>query len=56
MEIPLPFKTNLVYISFLSHYHGEAGFRAFSHYKGILDKELVEDSDIKFSPHTEEKL
>jgi aldehyde dehydrogenase (NAD+) len=40
----------------LGNYHGEAGFRAFSHYKGILDKELVEDSDIKFSPHTEEKL
>ena len=40
----------------LGNYHGEAGFRAFSHYKGILDKELVEDSEIKFSPHTEEKL
>jgi len=40
----------------LGNYHGEAGFRAFSHYKGVLDKALVEDPDIKYSPHTEEKL
>lgn len=40
----------------IGNYHGEAGFRAFSHYKGILDKELVKDSEIKYSPHTAEKL
>lgn len=40
----------------LGNYHGEAGFRAFSHYKGILEKEFTQDSDIKYSPHTEEKL
>ncbi|GLU57122.1 aldehyde dehydrogenase [Dyadobacter frigoris] len=40
----------------IGNYHGEAGFRAFSHYKSILDKELVADPDVKYSPHTEEKL
>lgn len=40
----------------LGNYHGEAGFRAFSHYKSILDKALVEDPDIKYSPRTAEKL
>lgn len=40
----------------IGNYHGEAGFRAFSHYKSILDKELVADSEIKYSPHTDEKL
>ena len=38
------------------NYHGEAGFRAFSHYKSILDKEATPDPDLKFSPYTEEKL
>ena len=38
------------------NYHGEAGFRAFSHFKGILDKEVMQDPDLKFSPYTEEKL
>jgi aldehyde dehydrogenase (NAD+) len=37
-------------------YHGEAGFRAFSHLKSILDKEVTPDPDVKYSPHTEEKL
>jgi len=40
----------------IGNYHGEAGFKAFSHYKSILDKELVADPDVKYSPHTEEKL
>ena len=40
----------------IGNYHGEAGFKAFSHYKSILDKELVADSEIKYSPHTDEKL
>jgi aldehyde dehydrogenase (NAD+) len=38
------------------NYHGEAGFRAFSHYKSILDKEVTPDPDLKYSPYTEEKL
>ena len=38
------------------NYHGEAGFRAFSHFKSILDKEVTPDPDVKYSPHTEEKL
>lgn len=38
------------------NYHGEAGFKAFSHYKSILDKEVTPDPDVKYSPHTEEKL
>ncbi|MGO4291813.1 aldehyde dehydrogenase family protein [Chitinophaga sp. RAB17] len=40
----------------IGNYHGEAGFRAFSHYKGILDKALVADPETKYSPHTPEKL
>jgi aldehyde dehydrogenase (NAD+) len=40
----------------LGNYHGEAGFRAFSHYKSILDKEVVPDPDLKYPPYTEEKL
>jgi aldehyde dehydrogenase (NAD+) len=38
------------------NYHGEAGFRAFSHYKSILDKEVTPDPDLKYSPYTEGKL
>jgi aldehyde dehydrogenase (NAD+) len=38
------------------NYHGEAGFRAFSHYKGVVDKEVTADPDLKYSPYTEEKL
>jgi aldehyde dehydrogenase (NAD+) len=40
----------------LGNYHGEAGFRAFSHYKSILDKEVTPDPDLKYSPYTDEKL
>ncbi|MGC4053094.1 MAG: aldehyde dehydrogenase family protein [Paludibaculum sp.] len=40
----------------IGNYHGEAGFRAFSHYKSILDKDLTPDPDFKYVPHTEEKL
>jgi aldehyde dehydrogenase (NAD+) len=40
----------------IGNYHGEAGFRAFSHYKSILDKEVTPDPDVTYSPHTEEKL
>ena len=37
-------------------YHGGAGFKAFPHFKSILDKEVTPDPDVKYSPHTEEKL
>jgi len=40
----------------IGNYHGEYGFKAFSHYKSILDKELSADPDVKYSPHTAEKL
>jgi len=40
----------------IGSYHGEPGFKAFTHYKSILDKELVTDPPIKYSPHTAEKL
>lgn len=40
----------------MGNYHGEAGFKAFSHFKSILDKEVTADPDLKYSPHTEEKL
>ena len=40
----------------IGNYHGEAGFRAFSHFKSVLDRPAVSDPDVKYSPHTEEKL
>lgn len=40
----------------MGSYHGIAGFRAFSHYKSVLDREAGADADIKYSPHTEGKL
>jgi aldehyde dehydrogenase (NAD+) len=40
----------------IGNYHGEAGFRAFSHYKSILDREVLVDPEVKYSPHTGEKL
>ncbi len=33
-------------------YHGEAGFKAFSHYKGILKKPTWFELPIKYFPHT----
>jgi aldehyde dehydrogenase (NAD+) len=40
----------------IGNYHGEAGFKAFSHYKSILDKDVKPDLDLKYSPHTNLKL
>ncbi len=37
-------------------YHGEAGFRAFSHYKSILDKALWFETSVKYSPYSKRKL
>jgi aldehyde dehydrogenase (NAD+) len=40
----------------IGNYHGEAGFRAFSHYKSILDRAVGADSNLKYPPYSEEKL
>lgn len=40
----------------IGSYHGEHGFRAFSHYKGILQKPTWIDPDLKYSPYTKTKL
>ena len=37
-------------------YHGEAGFRTFSHYKSVLKKSVWPDPSLRYSPHTETKL
>ena len=37
-------------------YHGEYGFRTFSHYKGILDKPSWFELNLKYSPRTSRKL
>lgn len=33
-------------------YHGEEGFRTFTHYKSILDKSTLIDMKIRYSPYT----
>lgn len=40
----------------IGSYHGEAGFRAFSHYKSILDKPTWLELNLKYNPHTPIKL
>lgn len=37
-------------------YHGEYGFRTFSHYKSILDKPAWFELNLKYYPHTKFKL
>jgi len=37
-------------------YHGEAGFKIFTHYKSILDKPTWFEPDLKYHPHTKLKL
>ncbi|WP_343634160.1 aldehyde dehydrogenase [Fluviicola sp.] len=37
-------------------YHGEAGFRTFSHYKSILQKATWFETNLKYSPYSEGKL
>ncbi|WP_343604182.1 aldehyde dehydrogenase family protein [Fluviicola sp.] len=37
-------------------YHGEAGFRAFSHYKSVLEKANWLETKLKYSPYSEGKL
>lgn len=40
----------------MGSYHGEAGFRAFSHYKSILEKRNWFETKLKYSPYSEGKL
>lgn len=37
-------------------YHGEFGFKAFSHYKGILEKSNLMELSLKYYPHTDGKF
>ena len=37
-------------------YHGEAGFRTFSHYKSVLKKATWFETKLKYSPYSEGKL
>ena len=37
-------------------YHGENGFKAFSHYKSVLDKNTWFEPNLKYFPHTLKKL
>jgi aldehyde dehydrogenase (NAD+) len=40
----------------IGSYHGENGFKAFTHYKSVLDKPTWIEPNIKYSPHTERKM
>lgn len=40
----------------MGSYHGEAGFKAFSHFKGILKKPFWFEAPIKYPPYTNLKL
>ena len=40
----------------IGSYHGEHGFRAFSHYKGIMEKPTWIEPNFKYYPHTKSKL
>jgi aldehyde dehydrogenase (NAD+) len=40
----------------MGSYHGEEGFKAFSHYKSILHKSNFLEPNIKYSPRTKGKL
>ncbi len=40
----------------IGNYHGEAGFKAFSHYKSVLDKPTWLELPLKYYPHTPFKL
>src|SRR5690606_5851931 len=36
----------------MGNYHGEAGFKTFSHYKSILDKATWFDPSVRYSPNS----
>lgn len=40
----------------LGNYHGEAGFKAFSHFKSILHKGNWLELPLKYTPLTSKKL
>lgn len=40
----------------MGSYHGEAGFKTFSHFKSILDKPTWFELNLKYSPRTNTKL
>ena len=40
----------------IGEYHGEAGFKTFSHYKGIIRKPTWFEFPLKYFPHTDFKL
>lgn len=40
----------------MGSYHGEAGFKAFSHFKSIMDKPTWMELNLKYSPRTAGKL
>ncbi len=40
----------------MGNYHGEAGFKAFSHYKSILHKPFWFEATMKYGPYTRLKL
>ena len=40
----------------MGNYHGENGFKAFTHYKSILDKPTWIEPNIKYYPRTLGKL
>lgn len=40
----------------MGNYHGEAGFRTFSHYKSVLEKYTWFEPSLKYYPHSDNKL
>lgn len=40
----------------MGSYHGEAGFRTFSHYKSVLEKATWFETKLKYPPYSEGKL
>ena len=40
----------------IGSYHGESGFKTFSHYKSILEKSTLMELSLKYYPHSNTKL
>lgn len=40
----------------MGRYHGEEGFKAFSHFKSVVDKGFGPEPELKYPPYTEEKV
>ena len=40
----------------IGNYHGEAGFKSFTHYKSVMDKPTWLDPSIRYYPHTSFRL